>query len=228
MKRKLSAISGQYLAALRQHLSRSPRPGLEAARRLGHQAMAIGLATLDLARIHERAIAALEATNSKDGIIQRADLFFAETARPFEDTDHAGPKASARLKRLNSTLGRRTLELTACNRSLKQEIAVGQAASESLKKSQEHYQSLLAESLVLQKHLQKLVRRVLSAEETDRKKLSHELQDEIGQTLLGINVRLLTVKKAASQNAKSLRQEIARTERLVGKSVKTIKRGHRE
>jgi signal transduction histidine kinase len=111
---------------------------------------------------------------------------------------------------------------------LKQEIAVRQAASESLKKSQEHYQSLLAESLVLQKHLQKLVRRVLSAEETDRKKLSHELQDEIGQTLLGINVRLLTVKKAASQNAKSLRQEIARTERLVGKSVKTIKRGLRE
>jgi signal transduction histidine kinase len=54
--------------------------------------------------------------------------------------------------------------------------------------------------------------------------MSHELQDEIAQTLLGINVRLLTVKRAAGLNDQSLQKEIASTQRMVGQSVQSINR----
>ena len=76
--------------------------------------------------------------------------------------------------------------------------------------------------------MQHLTHRILSAQEDKRKKISHDLQDEIAQTLLGINVRLLTLKKAAGRNAKGLKKEIASTQRLVDKSVKTIERFARE
>ena len=44
-----------------------------------------------------------------------------------------------------------------------------------------------------------------------------ELQDEIAQTLLGINVRLLSLKRESSVNTGRLKNEIASTQRLVAK-----------
>jgi signal transduction histidine kinase len=224
MKRKLSALSGRYLAALRTHLKQSPRASLEPARRLGRQAVAIGLETLDVAKIHERALATLEASGSKDGIIERADIFFMETLSPIEETHRAALKASARLNRLNKKLGRRAVDLAASERSLQQGIARRKTAEAALKNSGEHYKTLLEESQALQKHLQHLAHRILSRQEDNRKKISHDLRDEIAQTLLGINVRLLTVKRAAGRNSNSLQKEIANTQRLVDMSVKTIER----
>jgi len=228
MKRKLSALSGRYLAALRKHLKRRPRASLEHARGLGRQALAIGLETLDVARIHERALAALEASASKDGIIERADIFFTETVAPIEETHRAALKASAHLSQLGKALARRTVDLAASNRSLKQSIAERKAVEEALKKSGEHYKKLLEESLALQKHLQHLTHRILSAQEDKRKKISHDLRDEIAQTLLGINVRLLTLKETAGRGAKSLNKEIASTQRLVDISARTVERLARE
>ena len=57
----------------------------------------------------------------------------------------------------------------------------------------------MKESWRLQKHLRHLTHQILSAQEEKRKKISRELQDEIAQTLLGINVRLLTLKKEAGR-----------------------------
>jgi signal transduction histidine kinase len=99
---------------------------------------------------------------------------------------------------------------------------------QALKKSGEHTRKLLKESRDLQKHLQRLTHQILSAQEDKRKRISRELHDEIAQTLLGINVRLLTLKKAAAIDASGLKKEIASTQRLVDKSVKSIKRFARE
>ena len=65
-------------------------------------------------------------------------------------------------------------------------------------------------------------------QETKRKKISHDLQDEIAQTLLGINVRLLTLKKEALVNAEGFKKAIATTQWLVDKSVRSIRRFARE
>ncbi len=230
MKRKLTGLSQRYVTALRKHLRQGPRATLPcgAARDLGCQAAALNLETLDVARIHEDALATLEASRSKDGVIKRAEIFFAEAVTPIEETHRAALKANVLLSRLNQTLCRRTVDLAASQRSLKRGIVQRKTVEQALKKSGEHSRKLLKESLRLQKHLQRLTHQILSAQEDKRKKISRDLHDEIAQTLLGINVRLLTLKKEAAIDASDLKKEIASTQRLVDKSVKSINRFARE
>lgn len=228
MKRKLIAMSQQYVTALKKHLKQSSQASLQSARGLGREAVVMGLETLDVARIHEGALASLEAASSKDGIIERAEIFFTEAITPIENTHHAALKANARLSRLNKTLSRRTVDLATSNRSLKQGIARRKTAEQALKKSGEHSQKLLEESRQLQKRLQLLTHKILSAQENKRKKISRDLRDEVAHTLLGINVRLLTLKKLNAVNTEGLKKEIASTHRLVDMSVKSIKRFARE
>jgi signal transduction histidine kinase len=228
MKRELIALSQRYVTALRKHVKQGPRASLQPARGLGRQAVAIGLETLDLARIHEGALAALESSSSRDGIIDRAETFFAEAISPIEKTHRAALKANVRLDQLNEMLERRTVDLAASNRSLKQGIARRKTVEEALKKRGGHSKKLLKESIALQKHLQHLTHQILAAQEDKRKQISRDLQDEIAQTLLGINVRLLALKKEAAINAEGLQKEIASTQRLVDMSVKTLERFARE
>ena len=226
MKRKLTRLSRQYASALRKHLKQGPQASLRPARGLGRQAVASGLETLDVAIIHNKALAALEA--SRDGIIERAETFFTEAITPIEKTHRAALRTNAHLNQLNKTLGRRTVDLAATNQSLKQGIVRRRTAQQALKKSEKRSKKLLAESRRLQRHLRHLTRQILTAQEDKRKKMSRDLQDEIAQTLLGINVRLLTLKKEAVVNTVGLKKEIASTQRLVDMSVKNIKRFARE
>jgi signal transduction histidine kinase len=228
MKRKLKALSQRYQATLRKHLQQGTRANLQPALALGRQAAAINLETLDMAGIHQSALASLEAASSEDGLLKRAGIFFAEAITPIEKTHCAALKANVRLNRLKQALGRRTVDLAASHRSLQQGIIQRKSAQQALKQSGEHSRKLLQESRRLQKHLQRLTRQILSAQEDKRKKISRDLHDEIAQTLLGINVRLLTLKKEAAVNAHGLNKEIVSTQRLVDKSVKSIKRFARE
>ena len=230
MKRKLARLSQRYVAALEKHLRQGPRavPPCGTALALGREAAALDLETLDVARIHEGALAKLEASSSRDGIIERAEIFFAEAITPIEETHRAALKANVRLSRLNKRLRRRTADLAASHRSLKQGVALRQTVERALEKSGEHSRKLLKESHRLQKRLQRLTHQILSAQEDKRKQISRDLHDEIAQTLLGINVRLLTLKKEAAVNALGLKKEIVSTQRLVDKSVKSIKRFARE
>jgi signal transduction histidine kinase len=228
MKRKITALSRRYVTALRKHLQQGPRASLQPAHDLGCQAAALDLETLDVARIHDGALAALEGSRSKDGFIKQAEIFFDEAIIPIEKTHRAALKANVSLSRLNQTLGRRTVELADSHRSLKQGIVRRKTVEQTLKKSGEHSRKLLKESRDLQKHLQRLAHQILSAQEDKRKNTSRGLHDEIAQTLLGINVRLLTLKKEAAVNAHGLKKEIANTQKLVDKSGKSIERFARE
>ena len=80
----------------------------------------------------------------------------------------------------------------------------------------------------MQEQLRLLSRQLLSAQEEERKRISRELHDVIAQTLTGINVRLATLKKEATLNTKGLERNIARTQRLVEKSVDIVHRFARE
>ena len=224
MKRKLIALSRRYLAALGRHLQQEPRASLEPALRLGHQAVTLGLETLDLARMHQAALDTLEAHSRSEGILKRAETFFAEAIAPIEKTHHAALKTKVRLSRLNQTLVRRTSDLAISNRFLKQGIAQRKIVEVTLKKSAGHYARLLKKSRRLQKHLRLLTHQLLSAQEAERKKISRELHDEVAQTLLGIDVRLLTLKREATMNIEGLKKEIAGTQRLVEESAKTMNR----
>jgi signal transduction histidine kinase len=99
-----------------------------------------------------------------------------------------------------------------------------QAAEEKGK----NHRKNLEESLQLQKRLRQLTHRVMLAQEDDRKKISRELQDEIAQTLLGINVRLLSLKRQSHGNTKKFNNEIASTQLLVAKSARSVRQAARE
>ena len=224
MKAKLTGLARRYQAALRKHLQQGPRASLQPALELGRQAAALDLETLDIAKIHEEALAALEASSSSNGIIKRAEIFFAETITPIEKTHRAELKANAHLSQVNKTLGRRTVRLAATNRSLKRGIIRRKAGEQALKNSVGHSARLVKESRRLQEHLRHLTHQILSAQEEEHKQISRELHDEVAQTLLGIHVRLLTLKKEATVNTEDLKKEIASTQRLVRKSVKIMNR----
>jgi hypothetical protein len=115
MKQKLTRLSQRYVVALRKHLRQGPRaiPPCGTARTLGRQAVVLDLETLDMAKIHDGALAALEVSSSRDGLIKRAEIFFAEAITPIEETHCAALKANVRLSRLNQVLNRRTVDLAA-------------------------------------------------------------------------------------------------------------------
>jgi signal transduction histidine kinase len=128
------------------------------------------------------------------------------------------------LTRLSKTLSRRTAELAAKNRQLQRGIARRERVEAALDRSGAHYNRLLSDSLGLQERLRCLTHQVMAAQENQRKNISRDLQDEIVQSLLGINVRLLSLKQDARRNNKGLKNEIASTQQLVAKSAKSVRK----
>jgi signal transduction histidine kinase len=230
MKRNLTGWFKRYLAGLRKHLqsgSRATRrPGV--ASRLGRQAVTLGLEPLDLARIHERAFSTLGTSIGEPGTLERAEKFFAEALIPIVETHAAARQSRMDLHRLSGALSRRTQELVVTKRRLQCGIIRRRTVEAALKVSGLQYSKLLRESLRLQTSLRQLTHKVLAAQEDERKKLSRELQDEIAQTLLGINVRLLNLKQEARSNSKGFKKEIASAQRLVVKSARSVRRVARE
>ena len=119
-------------------------------------------------------------------------------------------------------------ELADLKRRLKCEISQRLAAEQSLKQSERHYGQLLAQSQQMQEQMRHLSRQILLTQEEERKQISRELHDEIAQTLAGINVYLAALKVEATVNTKGLGRNIARTQRLVEKSVNIVHRFARE
>src|SRR4051812_9538935 len=171
MKRKMNGFSRQYSAALRTHVKRSNRATLKPAVGLGQRAMILGLETLDLTKVHEQALTTLVSSDlrpsTRAAIIERAGGFFAETITPIEKTHRTALETNVRLTEMIATLNRRTTELAASNRALKEEVGQREAAEESLRKSERHYGTLLAQSRQMQNQLRLLSRQLLSAHEDE-------------------------------------------------------------
>ena len=232
MKRKLFNLSRRYQAALRTHLKQGQQASLESARGLGSQALAAGLQTLDLAKLHEQTLVAELLpgcpTSKRAALIKQAGIFFAVAITPIEKTQRSAREAAVHLKKIVETLSQRTVELAASNLELSLEITQRKAVEEALKKSERHYSQLLEQSDRLQEQLRQLSRQILWAQEDERKKISRELHDVIAQTLTGINVRLASLKTETTANTKGLQEKISSTQRLVEKSVDIVHRFARE
>src|SRR5436190_15835236 len=232
MKRKIFILSRRYQAALRTHLTQGQQASLESARGLGSQALAAGLQTLDLAKLHEQTLVAELLpgcpARKRAALIKQAGSFFAAAITPIEKTLRSSREATAHLNKFIEALSQRTVELAASNLELSLEITQRKAVEEALKKSERHYSQLLEQSDGLQEQLRRLSRQILTAQEDERKKISSELHDVIAQTLTGINIRLAALKREAAVNSKGLDRNIARTQRLVEKSVNIVHQFARE
>ena len=186
----------------------------------------MGLETLDLAKMHEKALTSVlspsRRSGTTDGMIKRAQTFFVTALTRIEETHSAAKEANVRLSRLNETLRQRTGELTATNRQLKKEIVERHAAEKALKKSEQNHSRLLEQSHHMQQQLRHLSHRILSTQEEERRKISLELHDEVAQVLTGINFHLATLKKESAAGTKNLKSKITRTQRLLEKSLDAV------
>jgi signal transduction histidine kinase len=226
MKAKFLKLSRRYRAALRAHLKQGRLAALGSAQGLGGQALAAGMETLDLAKLHEQILVTEVLPGSparkRSALIKQAGIFFATAITPIEKTHRNAREAAVQLKKFIETLSQRTVELAAANLELSLEITQRKAAEAALQKSEQHYSQLLKKSDKLQEQLRRLSRQILSAQEEERKRISRELHDVIAQTLMGINIRLATLKKGASVTTNGLDRNIANTQRMVEKSVDIV------
>jgi signal transduction histidine kinase len=223
MKQTLTQLSQEYVTTLEKLLKRGPRASLEPALKLGRQAVVLGLETLDLARIHEEALVRLQLSGRKNAFTKLAGMFFTKANTAIEETHLAVRRTNARLGALMSTLQRRTEQLADSNHQLQKGVAHRKRMETEFAKRGKHHERALEESLELQTRLRQLTHQVLAAQEDERRRISHELQDEIAQTLLGINVRLLSLKREARSNNKGLKNTIANTQRLVATSARSVR-----
>ncbi len=228
MKDEPLRLARRYTAALRKHLMGGTHASLEPALKLGRQSVATGLETLDLAKIHEQALTGLLQKNGLPKtpaiMTNRAGIFFKEASVPIEETHRTAAQAKVHMNKLTETLGHRTAELADASRRLQQGVAQRKVMEDAYEKRRKLHNICLEESLQLQKRLRQLTHRLLAGQENERKKISRELQDEIAQTLIGINVRLLSLKQQARGNTKRIKNEIANTQRLVVKSAGSVRR----
>ncbi len=123
---------------------------------------------------------------------------------------------------------RRMEVLALANRKLRREIVRRQAVEKALKQSELHQTRMLEQSRHMQEQLRHLSHQILRAQEEERKRISRELHDEISQTLVGINVHLETLAREVTVHPGRLKQQIARTQRLVAKSVDIVHQFARE
>ena len=225
-KNNRSKLASQYLAALRAQVKQGGDVSAEAAQALGAEAVALGLETLDMARIHEAALTVMVDGDEgeKGAITRQSEAFFTEVIAPIEKTHTLALEATADLDEKKTELGQRTRDLANSKLHLQQQINGRDAAQAALKTSEEASGQLLADSRQLEAHLQGLAHEILASNEEERTKMSLHLQDEIAQTLLGIHVRLLELKQKVAASHANITHEIALTQRLVAQSSKIINR----
>lgn len=225
-------LSKRYLTALEKHCAADPPADFQSAHKIGSQAVSLGIETLDLAKIHREALAGMvlgvQAPRDADDLTWKAGAFFTEAVSLIERTHRMSRQARADLEKLNATLAQQTLDVAESRREVREGVARRLAATASLKCSEALSARLLDEARKLDESLQELAHRTITAQEGERKKLSHTLQDEVAQTLLGIQVRLEALKKELSTSSEDFEKEIEITQGVVRDSVKTIDRFLRE
>lgn len=232
MKNAHQGLSARYLTELRAHLGDKHSDKAKRPQGVGRAAAAEGLVVLDLAVMHEKALAVL--TTSKtftadwQDSLKRSSAFFNQTLLPLEEIQKATRVSNRLLQKRNASLSAQSAKLAKGNQRLELEIMRRKTGQAVILQGKAEYQKLFLESQVMQKKLRQLTHQIISAQEEERKEISRELHDEVVQTLVGINVQLSTLNRAASTDLDTLQAKIARTQRLVENSVDAVHRFARE
>ena len=118
--------------------------------------------------------------------------------------------------------------LAASNEKLAAEIVRRQGGEAALKDSEQQLSHSLAQAQEWQRELRGLSHKLLRAQEDERKRISRDLHDEIIQTLVGINLQLVTLAREAAANPAVLPEKLARTQQLVADAVDRVHRFARD
>ena len=209
-----------YRSALSEYLVHHDEAHLGAASELGHAAMRKGMAIFDLVQLHEDFCPVMVAHSVKrDAVSQQflaAREFLNEALAPFDSALRRIPATLARVGDLELALARRGQELAdLVPRLLQLEAALSCSKTRNLKLCQQ-VRTLKAEIMA---HPDKLVQ----VHEAERKRVSRELHDDVGQLLVALNVSLEILKKQAAVDTVLYRQ-LASSQGLVAQSMESTHR----
>lgn len=104
------------------------------------------------------------------------------------------------------------------------DITERKLSEEALRKSEEHYRVLFKEAKAMQEKLRELSSKILHAQEEERKRISRELHDEVGQALTAISVNLQLLKKKAVRIGGDLDAQVAETQSLLEQTMQNVHR----
>lgn len=118
-------------------------------------------------------------------------------------------------RKLEEAIRQRLAVLHATNEKLENEIARRKILESELILSEQKEKDLRGRT-------RQLAHQVLHSQEQERLSISRELHDQVVQTLVGINTRLLTLTAQADHPGPSFLKELALAQKLVEKSVETV------
>jgi signal transduction histidine kinase len=138
-----------------------------------------------------------------------------EALSPFEATHRGFRETNVQLQQLNAVLGKRNCEL-------ENEITEKRRAEEALRQSGVHYRQLFNEAQTMQENLRNLSNKVLYVQEEERKHISRELHDEVGQALTAISVTFATMKNNGAAKSGIIRRQISDSECLLQETMERV------
>jgi signal transduction histidine kinase len=217
MNKSLQKLGRRYTATLERYLADEQEAVLEEAYELGRTAIASQFGILDMVRVHMEAREKLLTPEAvvRDGkrVLKSAGMFFLQSLSPFEAT-HRG------FREMNITLQEH-------NRKLEAEISERRRAEDALRQSEDHYHQLFNEAQAMQENLRNLSNKVIYTQEEERKRISRELHDEVGQSLTAISVTLASMKENGAGNSNSHRK-LAEAQGLLQSTMETVHRFARD
>ena len=233
MENELKQLLRRYAAVFRRYLSNAEEAVLEESYALGRWAVSRGLGVLKVARVHHQVLEDCLPANRRTppadpARFRAAETFLLEALSPFEITHRGFRETNEKLQRLIHVLERRNLELAAVNRELGGEIAGRKRTERALRESEKHYRHLFQEARHMEESLRRLSNQVLSAQEEERKRISRELHDEVGQALTAVSVTLATLKSCDDGLSGGPNAKLAEAQRLLRETMETVHRFARE
>lgn len=139
-------------------------------------------------------------------------------ANLYQENGHTAIQCNIR----DITLRKVAEEMSSRNVKLKEEIVRRKEVEEDLRAHRKEQSRLLKQSRSQQKKLRDLSHQMMNAQEEERKRISRELHDVIAQTLVGINVHLSVLNEGGAASPKTFRQQISKTQKLVGNAVDIV------
>ena len=100
-------------------------------------------------------------------------------------------------------------------------------AEAALRESREHYIRLFHEARAMEENLRQLSNKVLTVQEEERKHISRELHDEIGQALTAVNVSIAMLRSHALGD-EAFSQKVDKAQQLLEQSMNLVHQFARE
>jgi signal transduction histidine kinase len=217
-------IRVRYEAALADYVARPDEAALQRAYELGRAAMNAGCGIVDVIRLHHQALgkgAKPGERSANSPTAPAAEALLLEVLAPFEAAYRCFGSVRERLQQINGVLAERNEELALSNSQLEEEIRVRRRTEEALRESKDHYYQLFQQAHAMEGDLRELSAKVLSAHEDERKRISRELHDEVGQALTAVDVAIAMLKKQLRTD-KAFERTFAEAEQLLAQSMETV------